>query len=156
MAIKVKKRNFLKKKKIKQIKNELGDYGSLLENKKNVEILLHFNKNGASRLRDAIDVKNGSFVIKNTWIFWDTQSKGLYSVRSVQSKHSIQKLYRSIRFGLVCHKHLKNAIAERVNILVFFTIVRQPFRMRMNILNKVDELTSVHNCISVRFRRANL
>ena len=39
MAIKVKKRNFLKKKKIKQIKNELGDYGSLLENKKNVEIL---------------------------------------------------------------------------------------------------------------------
>ena len=39
MAIKVKKRNFLKKKKIKQIKNELGDYGSLLENKKNIEIL---------------------------------------------------------------------------------------------------------------------
>ena len=36
MAIKVKKRNFLKKKKIKQIKNELGDYGSLLENKKNI------------------------------------------------------------------------------------------------------------------------
>ena len=39
MAIKVKKWNFLKKKKIKQIKNELGDFGSLLENKKNVEIL---------------------------------------------------------------------------------------------------------------------
>lgn len=39
MAIKVKKRNFLKKKKIKQIKNELGEYGGLLENKKNVEIL---------------------------------------------------------------------------------------------------------------------
>ena len=39
MAIKVKKRNFLKKKKIKEIKNELGEYGSLLENKKKVEIL---------------------------------------------------------------------------------------------------------------------
>ena len=39
MAIKVKKRNFLKKKKIKQIKKELGEYGGLLENKKNVEIL---------------------------------------------------------------------------------------------------------------------
>jgi len=39
MTIKVKKRNFLKKKKIKQIKNELGEYGVLLENKKNVEIL---------------------------------------------------------------------------------------------------------------------
>ena len=39
MVIKVKKRNFLKKKKIKQIKNELGEYGGLLENKKNVEIL---------------------------------------------------------------------------------------------------------------------
>ena len=39
MAIKVKKRNFLKKKKIKQIKNDLGEYGGLLENKKNVEIL---------------------------------------------------------------------------------------------------------------------
>ena len=39
MAIKVKKRNFLKKKKIKQIKSELGEYGGLLENKKKVEIL---------------------------------------------------------------------------------------------------------------------
>ena len=39
MSIKVKKRNFLKKKKIKEIKNELGEYGSLLQNKKNVEIL---------------------------------------------------------------------------------------------------------------------
>ena len=39
MAIKVKKRNFLKKKKIKQIRNELGEYGGLLENKKNVEIM---------------------------------------------------------------------------------------------------------------------
>ncbi len=39
MVIKVKKRNFLKKKKIKQIRNELGEYGGLLENKKNVEIL---------------------------------------------------------------------------------------------------------------------
>ena len=39
MSIKVKKRNFLKKKKIKEIKAELGDYGDLLQNKKNVEIL---------------------------------------------------------------------------------------------------------------------
>ena len=39
MAIKVKKRNFLKKKKIKAIKSELGEYSSLLEGKKNVEIL---------------------------------------------------------------------------------------------------------------------
>ena len=39
MAIKVKKRNFLKKKKIKEIKEELGEYGSLLQGKKNVEIL---------------------------------------------------------------------------------------------------------------------
>ena len=39
MAIKVKKRNFLKKKKIKEIKNELGEYGDLLQEKKNVEIL---------------------------------------------------------------------------------------------------------------------
>ena len=39
MAIKVKKRNFLTKKKIKQIKNDLGEYSGLLENKKNVEIL---------------------------------------------------------------------------------------------------------------------
>ena len=39
MVIKVKKRNFLKKKKIKEIKNELGEYGELLENKKKVEIL---------------------------------------------------------------------------------------------------------------------
>lgn len=39
MAIKVKKRNFLKKKKIKEIKAELGEYGDLLQGKKNVEIL---------------------------------------------------------------------------------------------------------------------
>ena len=39
MTIKVKKRNFLKKKKIKEIKKELGEYGELLQNKKNVEIL---------------------------------------------------------------------------------------------------------------------
>lgn len=39
MAIKVKKRNFLKKKKIKEIKQELGEYGELLQGKKNVEIL---------------------------------------------------------------------------------------------------------------------
>ena len=39
MSIKVKKRNFLKKKKIKEIKAELGEYGDLLQNKKNVEIL---------------------------------------------------------------------------------------------------------------------
>ena len=39
MTIKVKKRNFLKKKKIKEIKEKLGDYGNLLEGKKNVEIL---------------------------------------------------------------------------------------------------------------------
>ncbi len=37
--MKVKKRNFLKKKKIKEIMNELGDYKHILENKKNVEIL---------------------------------------------------------------------------------------------------------------------
>ena len=39
MAIKVKKRNFLKKKKIKEIKAEIGEYGELLQGKKNVEIL---------------------------------------------------------------------------------------------------------------------
>ena len=39
MVIKVKKRNFLKKKKIKEIKSELGEYGNLLQGKKNVEIL---------------------------------------------------------------------------------------------------------------------
>ena len=39
MSIKVKKRNFLKKKKIKEIKAELGEYGDLLQGKKNVEIL---------------------------------------------------------------------------------------------------------------------
>ena len=39
MTIKVKKRNFLKKKKIKEIKSELGEYSNLLEGKKNVEIL---------------------------------------------------------------------------------------------------------------------
>lgn len=39
MAIKVKKRNFLKKKKIKEIKSELGEYGDLLQGKKKVEIL---------------------------------------------------------------------------------------------------------------------
>lgn len=37
--MKVKKRNFLKKKKIKEIINELGDYKTILENKKNIEIL---------------------------------------------------------------------------------------------------------------------
>ena len=39
MVIKVKKRNFLKKKKIKELKEKLGDYKDLLEGKKNVEIL---------------------------------------------------------------------------------------------------------------------
>ena len=39
MVIKVKKRNFLKKKKIKEIKAELGEYGDLRQWKKNVEIL---------------------------------------------------------------------------------------------------------------------
>ena len=37
--MKVKKRNFLKKKKIKELKEELGEYGELLQNKKSVEIL---------------------------------------------------------------------------------------------------------------------
>ena len=39
MTIKVKKRNFLKKKKIKEIKAELGEYGDLLQRKKNNEII---------------------------------------------------------------------------------------------------------------------
>lgn len=39
MSIKVKKRNYLKKKKIKEIRNELKNYGDLLKNEKNVEIL---------------------------------------------------------------------------------------------------------------------
>ena len=39
MAIKVKKRNFLKKKKIKEIKEQLGEYSNLLQGKKNIEIL---------------------------------------------------------------------------------------------------------------------
>lgn len=37
--MKIKKRNFLKKKKIKEMKNELKEYGDLLDGKKNVEIL---------------------------------------------------------------------------------------------------------------------
>lgn len=37
--MKIKKRNFLKKKKIKELKNDLGEYSSLIENTKNVEIL---------------------------------------------------------------------------------------------------------------------
>ena len=39
MAIKVKKRNFLKKKKIKEIKAELGEYGGLLQGKKMLRYL---------------------------------------------------------------------------------------------------------------------
>lgn len=39
MEIKVKKRNFLKKKKIKEIKKSLGDYSYLLDNKKSIEII---------------------------------------------------------------------------------------------------------------------
>ena len=39
MTIKVKKRNFLKKKKIKELTDELGNYGQLLQGKKKVEIL---------------------------------------------------------------------------------------------------------------------
>lgn len=35
----IKKRNYLKKKKIKEIKKELGQYGSLINNKSKVEIL---------------------------------------------------------------------------------------------------------------------
>lgn len=37
--MKVKKRNFLKKKKIKEIKKELGEYATIIENRKNIEIL---------------------------------------------------------------------------------------------------------------------
>jgi PUA-domain protein len=37
--LKVKKRYFLKKKKIKEIKKELGEYGSLINNKDSVELL---------------------------------------------------------------------------------------------------------------------
>ena len=39
MTIKVKKRNFMKKKKIKEVKTQLGEYGDLLQGKKNIEIL---------------------------------------------------------------------------------------------------------------------
>ena len=35
----IKKRNYLKKKKIKEIKKELGQYGSLINNKSKVEVL---------------------------------------------------------------------------------------------------------------------
>lgn len=38
-ALKIKKRNFLKKKKIKEIKEKLGEYSCLLENRKSVELL---------------------------------------------------------------------------------------------------------------------
>lgn len=37
--MKIKKRYFVKKKKIKELEKELGDYGELLQNKKSVEIL---------------------------------------------------------------------------------------------------------------------
>lgn len=39
LILKIKKRNFLKKKKIKEMKEELGEYGNLLQNKKTVELL---------------------------------------------------------------------------------------------------------------------
>lgn len=39
MNIKVKKRNFLKKKKVKELKKELGEYSDILADSKNVEIL---------------------------------------------------------------------------------------------------------------------
>ena len=39
MNIKVKKRNFLKKKKVKELKKDLGQYSDILADSKNVEIL---------------------------------------------------------------------------------------------------------------------
>ena len=39
LILKIKKRYFLKKKKVKEIKNELGDYGSFINNKDTLEML---------------------------------------------------------------------------------------------------------------------
>lgn len=39
LILKIKKRNYLKKKKIKEMKKELGEYGNLLQDKNTVEIL---------------------------------------------------------------------------------------------------------------------
>ena len=39
LVLKIKKRYFLKKKKVKEIKNELGDYGSFINNKDTLEML---------------------------------------------------------------------------------------------------------------------
>ena len=39
LVLKIKKRYFLKKKKVKEIKNDLGDYGSFINNKDTLEML---------------------------------------------------------------------------------------------------------------------
>ena len=39
LVLKIKKRYFLKKKKVKAIKEELGDYGSFINNKDTLEIV---------------------------------------------------------------------------------------------------------------------
>ena len=39
LILKIKKRYFLKKKKVKEIKSELGDYGSFINNKDTLELL---------------------------------------------------------------------------------------------------------------------
>ena len=121
-------------------------------NEQGVEILLNFDENRIASFCNPVNVEYRRFIVENAGILRNAQGKGFDGVFSIQIQHCIQKLHRAFGLSFVCHEHLKNAIAERINVCVDFSIFGQTFRMLMKIFGHGKKFVSSHNYTSVKFR----
>ena len=92
-------------------------------NEKCVEILLNLDQHGLACLCGAVDVEDGSLVVKHPRILRDSQGICFYGLVSREPEHSVQEFYSPFGLCLIGHEHLENAVAERINVHVNFSVV---------------------------------
>lgn len=113
-------------------------------NEQSVEILLDLDQHGLACLCGAVDVEDGGLVVKHTRILWDPQGICFYGLVSREPEHCVQEFHSPFGFRLVGYEHLEDAVAERINVLVDFSVVCQVLRMLVHVLCHGDEFASVH------------
>jgi len=125
--------------------------------KKPVVILLDFNENRFARLRGAINVENGSLVIENAWILWNSKTKFFNCCTAFETKHCVKEFDESHLLAFASHQDFENAIAKGVDVLVFLAIVGKSFGMFVDIFDELNKLDTVHELsVPVKFRGSNL
>ena len=111
-----------------------------------VKGLLHFDEDRAAGFCCPIDIKYCGFIVQNAGILLDSERECLDGVFAFEFQHCVQELYCTLWFRFVCHKHLENAVGKRIDILVFLSVIRQVFRVFVNILYHGEKYFSIHKC----------